>query len=93
MRRSESWRHLNLKKLAAQWAYANGFRCIGIEVRAPRSRFRVDVAAYRPGRMSEPVVVIFECKQSRPDLLRDIAEIDTMRGKLRELQRKTDDVG
>jgi hypothetical protein len=88
MRRSESWRHLNLKKLAAQWAYANGFRCIGIEVRAPRSRFRVDVAAYRPGRMSEPVVVIFECKQSRPDLLRDIAEIDTMRGKLRELQQR-----
>ncbi len=53
MRRSESWRHLNLKKLAAQWAYANGFRCIGIEVRAPRSRFRVDVAAYRPGRIRE----------------------------------------
>ncbi len=75
MGRSESWRHLNLKKLAAQWAYTNGFRCIGIEVRAPRSRFRVDVAAHRPGRMSEPVVVIFECKQSRPDLLRDIADI------------------
>ena len=88
MRRSESWRHLNLKKLAAQWAYANGFRCIGIEVRAPRSRFRVDVAAYRPGRMSEPLVVIFECKQSRPDLLRDIAEIDAMRHKLRELQQR-----
>src|ERR1700756_5114294 len=50
MRRSESWRHLNLKKLAAQWAYAHGFRCIGLEVRAPRSRFRVDVAAYRRGR-------------------------------------------
>jgi hypothetical protein len=88
MRRTESWRHLNLKKLAAQWAYANGFRCIGIEVRAPRSRFRVDVAAYRPGRMSEPVVVIFECKQSRPDLLRDIAEIDAMRHELRELQQR-----
>ncbi len=88
MGRSESWRHLNLKKLAAQWAYTNGFRCIGIEVRAPRSRFRVDVAAYRPGRMSEPVVVIFECKQSRPDLLRDIADIDAMRSKLRELQQR-----
>src|SRR5260370_33127686 len=50
MGRSESWRHLNLKKLAAQWAYTNGFRCIGMEVRAPRSRFRVDVAAYRPTR-------------------------------------------
>ena len=38
--------------------------------------------------MSEPLVVIFECKQSRPDLLRDIAEIDAMRHKLRELQQR-----
>jgi hypothetical protein len=91
MRRSESWQHLNLKKLAARWAYGNGFRCIGIEVRAPRSRFRVDVAVYRPGRMSEsgePLVAIFECKQSRPDLFRDIAEIDAMRRQLHELQQR-----
>ena len=91
MRRSESWQHLNLKKFAAQWAYANGFRCIAMEVRAPRSRFRVDVAAYRPGRRESPTcpaTAIFECKQSRPDLLRDIAEIDSMRDKLRELQQR-----
>jgi hypothetical protein len=99
MRRSESWQHLNLKKLAAQWAYANGFRCIALEVRAPRSRFRVDVAAYRPRRRGAPAcattasesrgpVAIFECKQSRPDLLHDIAEIESMRGKLRELQQR-----
>jgi hypothetical protein len=92
MRRSESWQHLNLKKLAAQWAYANGFQCIGLEVRAPRSRFRVDVAVYRPEHRGtpacEPVVAIFECKQSRPDLLRDIAEIESMRSKLHELQQR-----
>jgi hypothetical protein len=88
MQRSESWQHLNLKKLAARWAYANGFRCIAMEVHAPRSRFRVDVAVYRPGRRGSPVVAIFECKQSRPDLLRDIAEIESMRGKLRQLQQR-----
>jgi len=119
MRRSESWRHVNLKKLAAQWAYANGFRCIGMEVRAPRSRFRVDVAAYRPRRKGtrgsagsarecrerqttaattncpasgsesdEPLIAIFECKQSRPDLCRDIAGVASMQHELHELQQR-----
>jgi hypothetical protein len=90
-RRSESWQHLHLKKLAARWAYASGFRCIGIEVRAPRSRFRVDVAVYRPGRMSEsgePLVAIFECKQSRPDLSRDIAQFDALQRELHDLQQR-----
>jgi hypothetical protein len=91
MRRSESWQHLHLKKLAARWAHAKRFRCIGTEVHAPRSRFRVDVAAYRPGRMSEsgePVVAIFECKQSRPDLSRDIAEINAVQRELHALQQR-----
>jgi hypothetical protein len=89
--RSETWQHLNLKKLAAQWAYANGFRCVGLEVRAPRSRFRIDVVAYRSSRMSEsrePVVALFECKQSRPDLSRDIDQIDRLRGDLVRLQQR-----
>jgi hypothetical protein len=91
MGRSETWQHLNLKKLAAQWAHANGFRCIGIEVRAPRSRFRVDVVAHRSGRTSEsgePLIAIFECKQSRPDLCRDIAQIDTLQRELHDLQQR-----
>jgi hypothetical protein len=112
MRRSESWQHLNLKKLAAQWAYANGFRSIGLEVRAPRSRFRVDVAAYRPGakgkrgtaredrttattdcstsmcESDESLIAIFECKQSRPDLCRDIAEVESMQHELHKLQQR-----
>src|ERR1700730_18746806 len=136
MRRSESWQQLHLKKLAAQWAYANGFRCIGLEVRAPRSRLRVDVAAYRPGRKGsrpakltdfqtpgqsqgtrgsaesarecrerqttvatticsasgsesdEPLIAIFECKQSRPDLYRDIAGVESMRHELHEPQQR-----
>jgi hypothetical protein len=107
---------VNLKKLAAQWAYANGFRCIGMEVRAPRSRFRVDVAAYRPGRKEtrgsarecrerqttaaitncpacgsesdKPLIAIFECKQSRPDLCRDIAGVESMQHELHELQQR-----
>jgi hypothetical protein len=91
MHRSESWQHLHLKRLAVRWAHTNGFRCVGVEVRAPRSRFRVDVAAYRLGRMSEngqPVIAIFECKQSRPDLSRDMAEIDALQRELRELQQR-----
>src|SRR5258708_14346889 len=38
--------------------------------------------------MSERLVGILECKQSRPDLLRDIAEVDAMRHKLRVLQQR-----
>jgi hypothetical protein len=91
MGRSETWQHRNLKRLAAQWAHANGFRCIGMEVRAPRSRFRVDVVAYRSGRISEsgePLIAIFECKQSRPDLCRDIAQIETLQRELHYLQQR-----
>jgi hypothetical protein len=91
MPRSESWQHLHLKRLAVRWAHTNGFGCVGLEVRAPRSRFRVDVAAYRLGRLSEngePVLAIFECKQSRPDLSRDMAQIDSLQRELRELQQR-----
>jgi hypothetical protein len=89
--RSETWQHLNLKKLAAKWAYTNGFRCVGLEVRAPRSKFRIDAVAYRLSRMSEsgePVVALFECKQSRLDLSRDIDQFDRLQRDLTNLQRR-----
>jgi hypothetical protein len=43
-----------------------------MEVRAPRSPFRIDVAAIRLNRsQSESTVAVFECKQSRQDFDRD----------------------
>jgi hypothetical protein len=88
---AETWQHLNLKRLAAKWAYTNGFRCVGLEVRAPRSKFRIDVVAYRSSRMSESgeaVVALFECKQSRPDLSRNVAQFDRLQRDLGNLQRR-----
>ena len=45
------------------------------EVRVPRSNYRADVAAI--GRGAEAQTAIFECKQARPDLLKDAqAEVE-----------------
>jgi hypothetical protein len=68
----ESDRHRCLKEQALLWAYDRGFRCCAMEVRAPRSSYRIDVAGVRVDRKhSESLVAIFECKQSRTDLFRD----------------------
>ena len=58
-----------------------------MEVRAPRSRFRVDVAAVRlDRRQAEPTVAVFECKQSRQDLDRDNQRHGELKAKLKTLQ-------
>ncbi len=87
----ETLAHRSLKRLAAIWAYDRGFRCIGLEVRAPHSNYRVDVAAYRSYRVSEkrmPTVAVFECKQSREDFLRDSRQQQELRVLLGELQQR-----
>ncbi len=45
----ESQAHLELKRLALIWAQANGYPVAVREVSLPNLRFRLDVAAYRPG--------------------------------------------
>lgn len=65
----ESLRHAELKRLAAQWAQTNGFALCAPEVAVPKSGFRADVAACTRG--PDHRTVIFECKQSRPDWLKD----------------------
>ena len=69
-----------------------GFRCAALEVRVPFSSFRADVAAYRPQTSSFSEVpgetVIFECKQSRADLLRDSAEAAPALERLANLQMR-----
>ena len=76
MASSESEQHLSLKRGAALWAQAHGYRVVAPEVALPNSRYRADVAAYRPDRKSSGNLAIgqtavFECKQARSDFLKD----------------------
>ncbi len=49
MAAGESPAHLELKRLSLIWAQANGYPIAAREVSLPNLRFRLDVAAYRPG--------------------------------------------
>ena len=81
--------HRRLKEQTFLWAYDRGFRCCAMEVRAPRSRFRVDVAAIRLDRtQGEPTVAVFECKQSREDLDRDNHRCSELTANLKILQER-----
>jgi hypothetical protein len=87
----ESDMHRRLKEQTFLWAYDRGFRFCAMEVRAPRSRFRVDVAAIRLDRLqSEPTVAVFECKKSREDLDRDNRRHSELKTKLSTLQERRD---
>lgn len=66
---AETESHARLKRLALAWARDRAFAICGVEVRVPRSGFRADVAAC--GRGPEGRTAVFECKQSRADLLKD----------------------
>jgi hypothetical protein len=60
-----------------------------MEVRAPRSSFRVDVAGIRIDRKSAvSTVAVFECKQSRNDLFRDNRRRDQLRNSLAQHQER-----
>jgi hypothetical protein len=70
--KGETARHLELKRLALLWAQENGYPLAALEISLPQCRYRADVAAYRPERNGAiGHTVVFECKQSRPDLRRD----------------------
>ena len=71
VRRSETAAHLELKRLAFLWAQENGYPMAAFEVCLPQCRYRADVAAYRPQKGGLGHTVVFECKQSAPDLRRD----------------------
>src|SRR5205823_337444 len=76
---AETQNHRDLKRLALIWAQAHGYTCCALEVALPRSNFRADMAAYKPITRGDPeadeppigATAIFECKQSRADLLND----------------------
>jgi hypothetical protein len=44
----ETESHRNLKRLTLAWAQQQGYSVSGTEIRLPHSRYRADVAAYRP---------------------------------------------
>lgn len=68
----ETAAHLELKRLAFLWAQENGYPIGALEVSLPQCRYRADLAAYRPQKDgSLGHTVVFECKQSAPDLRRD----------------------
>jgi hypothetical protein len=82
---NETEAHRQLKMLALRWARQNGYRIAAAEVTVHEFRFRLDAAAYKPvswtgqkllkvsaaGQSVLGSTVIFECKQSRADFLRD----------------------
>lgn len=84
MASAETEKHVRLKTLALAWAQANGFGICGMEVRVPKSGYRADVAAYARSAAGARTVV-FECKQSRADLLKDAHAEAATRARLAEL--------
>ena len=82
----ESDNHSRLKSLALAWAQTNGFPICGVEVRVPKSGYRADVAACGRGALARTAV--FECKQSRADLLKDAHAEAQTRSRLDELAQR-----
>jgi hypothetical protein len=84
----ETAAHRELKRLTMLWAQAQGFSACALEVSLPRSRYRADVAAYRLMPNETECTAIFECKQARPDLLRDSCCVAITRQRLGSVQKR-----
>lgn len=83
---AETQNHLRLKALALAWAQTSGFAIAAAEVRVPKSGYRADVAACgRSGAEGAGRAAVFECKQSRTDLLKDAHAEEATRVRLAEL--------
>jgi hypothetical protein len=78
----ETARHSRLKRLAFLWAQTHGYSACAMEVTLPQSRYRADVAAYRPQPKKIGSTAIFECKQALCDLRRDNCHSDIARQRL-----------
>lgn len=87
-RKGETAAHRELKRLTMLWAQAQGFSACALEVSLPRCRYRADVAAYRLMPNDTGCTAIFECKQARPDLLRDSCSVAITRQRLESVQKR-----
>jgi len=88
-RSGETAAHRELKRLALHWAEENGYSIAALETTLPKCRYRADVVAYRPqknGTLGHTVV--FECKQSTPDLRRDDCRSPQALTRLESLYRR-----
>lgn len=88
----ETHAHRTLKRAALLWAQQHGYSIAAMEVRVPNSNFRADLAAYQPGKgnTAPGLTAVFECKQARPDFLKDRHDLDETLARLRRLnQRRT----
>ncbi len=86
--RSESQAHRDLKRAAVFWAQVQGYQMVAEEVRIPRSSYRADAVACMTTLKGGPAVVrtaIFECKQSRADLIKDSREVEKTAARIAEL--------
>jgi hypothetical protein len=91
MSRSESPTHLALKRGALHWAQNQGFDVVAEEVRIPRSSYRADVVACDTTLKGGPQVLrtaVFECKQSRSDLLKDSRAVKQTLDRIGELTER-----
>jgi len=101
MNPSETAQHRELKRLALIWAQAHGYGAAAAEVSLPNYRFRLDVAAYRPGKIRQlqadgrmrqqsaiGLTAVFECKASKPDFLRDARSISITLDRLKVLHER-----
>ena len=84
----ETAAHVNLKRLALLWAQAQGYSACACEVSLPRSRYRADIAAYRPQGKRICATAIFECKQALTDLRRDNGCSASTRERLEAVYRR-----
>ena len=87
----ETEAHARLKRLALLFAQQNGYTACATEVSLPRCRYRADVAAYRPAKLSSSsrtdigTTAVFECKQCLVDLRRDNGCTATTRARLEKV--------
>jgi hypothetical protein len=94
-RNGETDAHLRLKHLAVFWAQQNGYSACALEVSLPHCRYRADVAAYRPAKLSGSprkidigTTAVFECKQCLVDLRRDNGSTASTRARLEKVHQR-----
>ncbi|MFN2542920.1 MAG: hypothetical protein ABR514_12265 [Chthoniobacterales bacterium] len=72
------------------WAQAHGYSACALELRLPKCRYRVDLAAYRPDQNGVRSTAVFECKQALVDLRRDNGCTEAIRHRLEEVHQRRD---
>jgi len=93
--RSETAAHRALKRASVLWAQAQGFNLVAEEVRIPRSSYRADVVAGESTLKAGPQMLrtaVFECKQSRSDLLKDSRAVKETLLRIEELTERKHDL-